>query len=76
VLVLHGQKDMIIPVSMAEEIVKSIGENAQLKLIENGGHVFFLESYDYLIQTKDIILNFCKINKKWYLFYSNSLKFI
>ena len=42
-LVIQGEKDMLLPVHLAEEVTKAI-PNAQLKVIPNAGHTLNLEA--------------------------------
>jgi len=37
-LVIQGDKDLVVPRQMADGIVKGIGENSKLSIIENSGH--------------------------------------
>lgn len=43
VLVMHGDEDVIWPVKNARTLVHGIGENAELALFEQAGHVLFQE---------------------------------
>lgn len=42
-LIIQGEKDLLLPVHMAEEVAKNI-PGAQLKVIENAGHTLNLEA--------------------------------
>lgn len=43
VLVMHGEDDLVWPVKNAHTLVKGVGDNAELALFEEAGHVLFQE---------------------------------
>ncbi|TCS37420.1 pimeloyl-ACP methyl ester carboxylesterase [Paucimonas lemoignei] len=43
VLVMHGEDDVVWPVKNAHTLVKGIGDNAELALFKEAGHVLFQE---------------------------------
>ncbi|MCP4346450.1 MAG: alpha/beta hydrolase [Desulfobacterales bacterium] len=47
-LVIHGDRDFIIPLETAEQIKKGIKENAELAVLENCGHSPLTDSLDRL----------------------------
>lgn len=49
VLVIHGEKDLLIPVNVGTEIQKNI-KNSRLEVIEKAGHTLNLESIPKLAQ--------------------------
>lgn len=49
VLILQGDKDTLVNMTMAEEIKKGIGENAELITIKESGHVPFIDNLDELL---------------------------
>ena len=56
-LVIQGDKDLVVPMEMAEGIAKAIGENAKLEILENGGHSPMV---DDISRFMNLILNFMK----------------
>lgn len=46
VLVMHGEDDLVWPVKNAHTLVKGIGENAELALFQDAGHVLFQEKQE------------------------------
>jgi len=50
-LVIQGDKDYIVPMDDAKEIVDGIGDNAKLAVLKNSGHAPMVDSLDKLIST-------------------------
>jgi len=57
VLLLHGEKDLMVPVKEAERTKGLLGENAELKTFDEGGHVLF---EDYPDEFVEIVKRFCE----------------
>jgi len=57
VLIIHGDRDVIVPVAEAKRIKELIGDNAELKTFPEGGHVV-LEDYpeEFVQLTRDFFL--------------------
>ncbi|MHB8258866.1 MAG: alpha/beta fold hydrolase [Bacteroidia bacterium] len=53
-LIIHGEKDLLLPVHLAVEVHKAI-PNSVLEVIPNVGHTLNLEA---VVQTSQLILNF------------------
>jgi len=60
-LILHGEKDKIVPPKEAERIKQLIGDNAELKIYPEAGHAF-LE--DYPEEFVQLVKDFCAKKKK------------
>jgi len=58
-LVIHGEDDLIWPVKNAETLKEGIGDNAQLYIMKESGHVFFQERPDEFNQK---LLDFLRTN--------------
>lgn len=56
-LVIQGDKDYVISLDVAKEIVAEIGKNAQLIILENCGHSPFV---DNLAKLRSLVLKFIK----------------
>lgn len=56
-LIIHGDRDEVVTMEMAETNLASIGENANLKIIEGSGHSPLVDCLDRLT---DIIIGFTK----------------
>ena len=54
-LVIQGKNDLVVPMEMAIEIAETIGENATLELLDNGGHAPMEDDLDRFMK---LILNF------------------
>jgi 2-hydroxy-6-oxonona-2,4-dienedioate hydrolase len=46
ILILQGDKDTLVTMEMAKEIREGIGENAELKVLNNCGHLPFVDDID------------------------------
>jgi pimeloyl-ACP methyl ester carboxylesterase len=57
-LVIHGDKDAVIPVDQAREIVEVMGDNAKIQILENTGHSPLIDSLDQVIL---LLLDFLKM---------------
>jgi pimeloyl-ACP methyl ester carboxylesterase len=53
VLVLQGEHDLVVPVSMAHEIVEDIGANARLVMLEGCGHSALVDDLNQLLRRID-----------------------
>ncbi len=60
VLILHGDKDSIVPLSYSEKAVESYQE-AELNVISGSGHGFYGKNFDLAI---DYIADYCNLNLK------------
>jgi len=56
VLLLHGQKDLAVSIKESVRTKELIGDNAELKTFDEGGHVLF---DDYPDEFVDIVKKFC-----------------
>ena len=56
-LVLWGENDRVVPKKMADEIIKDIGENAELKILKNCGHSPLIDDLKQLNLTINNFLN-------------------
>jgi len=56
VLVLQGDRDLVVPVSMAHEIVEDIGANAKLVMLEDCGHSPLIDDLEQLLRRIDEFL--------------------
>ena len=56
-LVIQGDKDYVVPLEMATEIVEGIGDNAHLIILENSGHSPMIDSLEKLIS---LVVEFIK----------------
>lgn len=59
-LVITGEKDIVVPVKNSFNLAQKI-PNTKLEIIENGGHLFFVENADEFNQT---VLSFLKDEAK------------
>lgn len=50
-LVIEGNKDIVVPMYMAEDIKNGIGDNAELIIFENSGHSPLIDSIDKLTES-------------------------
>jgi pimeloyl-ACP methyl ester carboxylesterase len=48
-LIIHGDRDLVIPVDTAEDTAASIGDNAKLVVLKNTGHSPLIDCLDKLI---------------------------
>ena len=60
-LVMHGRQDLIWPLQNALTLKKGIGENCELSIIEEAGHMFFSEKPD---EFNHILFEFLSQNKE------------
>lgn len=49
-LVVQGDKDLVVPLQMAEEIQEGIGDNARLVVLSNSGHSPLVDNFEKLIE--------------------------
>jgi pimeloyl-ACP methyl ester carboxylesterase len=47
-LVIQGDRDLVVPRNMGEEIAEAIGDNARLEILENSGHSPLIDCLDKL----------------------------
>jgi 2-hydroxy-6-oxonona-2,4-dienedioate hydrolase len=57
-LIIHGDKDAVIPVDQAREIVEVMGDQAKIQILENTGHSPLIDSLDQVIL---LLLDFLKM---------------
>lgn len=50
-LVIEGDKDLVVPMYMAEDIKNGIGDNAELVIFENSGHSPLIDRIDKLTES-------------------------
>lgn len=48
-LILQGDQDKVVPMSMAEAIKEDIGDNAEIQILENCGHSPLIDDIDQLV---------------------------
>ena len=51
IVILHGEKDMVVPVMYAHDMKKRFGDKAELVLFENAGHSVITDDLDLFITT-------------------------
>jgi len=51
IVVLHGEKDLVVPVMYAHDMKKRFGDKAELVLFENAGHSVITDDLDLFITT-------------------------
>lgn len=56
VLVLQGEHDLVVPLTMAQEIVEDIGENATLVMLKGCGHSPLIDDLDQMLRRMDEFL--------------------
>lgn len=51
IVILHGEKDLVVPVMYAHDMKKRFGDKAELVLFENAGHSVITDDLDLFIST-------------------------
>ena len=51
IVILHGEKDMVVPVMYAQDMKKRFGDKAELVLFENAGHSVITDDLDLFVKT-------------------------
>ncbi|MDP2814955.1 MAG: alpha/beta hydrolase [Erysipelotrichaceae bacterium] len=51
IVILHGEKDLVVPVMYAHDMKKRFGDKAELVLFENAGHSVITDDLDLFITT-------------------------
>ncbi len=51
VLIIHGAKDLVVPVNMAHEMKAKFGDKADFVLIEHSGHSLITDDLDLFVET-------------------------
>jgi 2-hydroxy-6-oxonona-2,4-dienedioate hydrolase len=51
IVILHGEKDLVVPVLYAHDMKKRFGDKAELVLFENAGHSVVTDDLDLFVKT-------------------------
>ena len=51
IIILHGEKDLVVPVSYAHDMKQRFGDQAELVLFDQAGHSVITDDLDLFIKT-------------------------